>query len=177
MSVLVGKIGIVSILLFYCLSCQSNKSCNESSDMVNNYNLYNVTLWRPFLDKRVSNDTLLYKKLLQLSVLVGDFARDAIVISGGMTPNDNLVSPCARIQINEKELNSFYNKVSSLIEEIHEVKKYSETYEELNRVFQYLLFSEDGLNVSKILASSVEQISTKLFFLENYCYFLIVKYA
>jgi hypothetical protein len=139
---------------------------------------YNVTDWRPFLDKRLPKDSILQEKILKVSILIGEFARDAIDASGGLNSDGSLTNPCSHIRINESEVNEFYQNIDALLGEIHNMNKNSDVYKDLNTILQYNFYREKGsLSRNVLLSSSVEKVAAKLLVFENYCYFLIVKYA
>ena len=175
----VKKTGAVLVFTFCFLGCQQNNNCTESGNLIAYHNSYNVANWRPFIDERVPKDSLLQQKLLSLSILIGDLARDAIDKSGGFNIEDNsLLNPNSVIVIGESELNQFYSEINFILTEINKNEKYSALNEELNSVFKYNFFIEDGgLSYNNLRSTNIELISSKLLFFENYCYFLIVKYA
>lgn len=173
----------LSLIVFFCWSCQQNfdnshGNCTVTSELVNDYNFYNITDWRPFLNKRIPKDSLLQEKLLRLSILMGDFARDAIDHSGGMNSDGSLLYPSSKISVDQSQLNDFYISISTILKELYEVEAYQSVYKDLNLMMQHIFFSDKGsLGRNKILISNVELIASKLLLYENYCYFLIVKYA
>ncbi|GEM_PF-2740905 len=169
---------VVLVLIVSLCSCQKNERCNEKGDLINYANFYNLSLWRPYLNNRHPTDSLLQNKLLKLSIEIGDFARNAIDASGGLLPNGSLSNPCSNIRVSEKDLNLFYKDIQLIVEDIHKEEKYTLAYEELNKIISHNFFSNEGsLNRKKMLTSNIENIAAKLLFMENMCYYLIVKYA
>jgi len=173
------KVIVVVVFMSFCfISCKKNKSCEEKNDIVNYSNYYNISLWRPFLDQRSPEDSLLQAKLIELSTLFGDFARNTINASGGMSSDGSLVNPCSKIRIDEKELDLFYNRISILLEGLKEEGHDLRVHEELNKIIKYNFFSSEGsLNSKKIITSNVEIVASRLLLFENICYYFIIRYA
>ena len=168
-------------IIIGCLitSCQNNQPYIERSNTVFFLNVYNSIEWREVLEQRKVEDSLLNNKLTNLSVIIGNFARNAIDKTGGFNPqNGTLMNPSSKIKINEDDLDLFYTQLHKTIHEIGTYDKYNEVYKELNEIFDYNFFSLDGsLSRSNIINSNIEIVSTKLLLFENICYLLIIKYT
>jgi hypothetical protein len=162
--------------VFY--SCHNKDGCSKNNDIAIYLNFYNTTRWVPYLEKRNPRDKALQKKLLELSVLFGDLARDAIDASGGFKLDGSLMNGCTEVKLEDKEIKRFYSEVKAIVQSIGDEEKNSGVYKELNRIIEYSLFNEKGgLHINSIRNGKIETIAPRLLFYENLCYYLIIKYA
>lgn len=160
------------------ISCTHKSENCESADVVSLYSFYNASIWAPLIKDRQCTDVQLKESLLKTSYVFREFANYLITSSGGFRPEHELFNPCWEIKDGDEKLDAFYADIRLLLREIETLDRETQAFNELYAIVKYNLLDEDGpLPKSKLPSLSVGQVAPRLLVLENFCFYLVVKYC
>ncbi|MEQ9287440.1 MAG: hypothetical protein RIG77_11055 [Cyclobacteriaceae bacterium] len=165
------------LVLISCGSNQEEKGKNIG-DVSFLLHTYNTQIWADYLSGRDSKDSLLSEYILETSVIIGSLAREIGTESGGLNEDGSLSNPLAKNPIQTEDLEKFYEKLSDQLSKVKSLEGHEIMDDEVDKVLGFMFFDQEGILSKRQLSSmNVVNAVSNLFILENFCYYLVVKYC